>query len=365
MKSCFQPSLRIILWSVVGVLLISITLLLANKEEDPHGAAPDKKTSSLSFTIDSPDPPPLSMFDGLPLEAPEDLPVMVMIDNFISARPQHSGITKASLVYEALAEGGITRLMLVFPSQSISRVGPIRSARQYFVSFAEEIGGVYVHAGGAPDALQKLLNSTRLLHLDEDDRLEGDLYNFRDLRYSAPHNLFGDLSLMRRRAQERSFTSAPPLASRCFSDPAENSGEDLHDFRIVFSPDPLAYSSVEYKYDGLNDHYRRYFVHGRDLLPHTDQSSSQQVAPKNILLQFAKSHLIPGDEKERIELEIIGSGKALLLSGGKKMEAQWKKERQDSPTQYFDGQGLPLCFSPGQTWISIVDDPSFFQETLR
>lgn len=362
MKSCLQPTLRAILWSVAGLLLFSILMLLTSREEDQHAAAPVPKVSSLSFAIDSHDPQPVSAFDGLPLETSEDLPVMVMIDNIINARAQHSGIAEASLVYEALAEGGITRLMLVFPSADISRIGPIRSAREYFVILAEEYGGIYVHAGGAPSAIERLLSSTRLLHLDEDDRLEGPNYTVRDTRYSAPHNLFGDLSLMRSRAKERSFISPSPNFFRCFSDLIPVSAKDLRAFQVHFSLDPLAYSTVEYQYDPQTDLYRRYFVQGKELLPHTDQWSSQQVAPKNILIEFVRSRLIPGDEKERIELQITGSGKALLLSKGKKIEAQWKKESFHSPTQFFDEQGLPLCVSPGQTWISIVDDPSFIQE---
>src|SRR5690606_32433757 len=140
--------------------------------------------------------------DGLEIDAEyQESGISAMVDNFFAARPPHSGIRSASEVNEAFAEGGITRLMLVFPYQEITRVGPVRSARDYFVDLAEEYGGIYAHAGGSPLALEKLWASARLHDLDEDDRL-GDAYSSRDPRYYAPHNLFFDLLLVRERAEE-------------------------------------------------------------------------------------------------------------------------------------------------------------------
>src|SRR5690606_10910048 len=159
------------LWTVAAVILLFNVLLLvlphsqdadALDQREQEIAADQAAFDRLSFwqkflssQKSSDSHLKLSQFDGLEIDAEyQESVISVMVDNFFAARPQHSGIRSASVVYEALAEGGITRLMLVFPYQEITRVGPVRSARDYFVDLAEEYGGIYAHAGGSPLALE-------------------------------------------------------------------------------------------------------------------------------------------------------------------------------------------------------------------
>src|SRR5258708_23201857 len=79
-------------------------------------------------------------------------PFVVVIENFLDSRPQ-SGLSQADIVYEALAEGGITRFLAVFQSQNAASIGPVRSARTYFNDWAQELGAIYAHVGGNSDAL--------------------------------------------------------------------------------------------------------------------------------------------------------------------------------------------------------------------
>ncbi|MBI5221693.1 MAG: DUF3048 domain-containing protein [Candidatus Magasanikbacteria bacterium] len=112
--------------------------------------------------------------------------VGIMIDNHPDARPQ-SGLVAAKIVYEAPAEGGITRYFAIFDSiQSVEKVGPVRSARPYFVDWLEEYSGLYMHCGGAPEALAKI-KSEKVF--DADEFFNGPYY-WRDESRIAPHNLF-------------------------------------------------------------------------------------------------------------------------------------------------------------------------------
>jgi hypothetical protein len=308
-------------------------------------------------------PEKTSAFDGLAID-PEfsEIVVSVMIDNLFIARPQHSGIRQASIVYEALAEGGITRLMLIFPYQELDRVGPVRSARDYFVDFAEEYGGLYLHAGGSPQALEKLYRSDRIIDLDEDDRLTGDTYSFRDLDYHAPHNLFFDLLSVRERAKSLELKTQPALTNWCFSEQLPQPSQDINTLTIDFDHSLESDSTVQFRYDAELKRYLRFYGNGQ-ATPHIDHLEKLQVSPTNILVQVAPSALIDGDEKERISLQNIGSGKAILYQAGGKTEGRWEKRNEEEATIYTDQQGNAFCLNPGQTWIAIVDGEDLVKET--
>ena len=307
----------------------------------------------------------VSRFDGLPLDPNfEEQVVTVMIDNFVTARPQQSGIREASIVYEALAEGGITRLMLVFPYQETPRVGPVRSARDYFVDFAEEYGGIHTHAGGSPQALEKIFASPWLMDLDEDERLEGETYSFRDNRYLAPHNLYFDLLLVREWAQKKEWDLAKARKDWCFAaavEPADPAGIPTAKFQLDFANDLASDSTVQFHYDSEHAVYQRFYG-SQKLSEHIDQYDRAQVSPTNVIVQVMPSFLIDGDEKERLQMQIVGEGKAFFYQSGLKRIGTWKKAGTDAPTQYFDEGGQPICMLPGQTWIAVVDDEGLVKD---
>jgi hypothetical protein len=365
------------LWSLVGVFfLVNIILLVI--PDSPDADALDQRNQEilddqqafdrLSFwqkfltSQESPDSHlKPSLLDGLPIDAEYDESVVsVMVDNFVAARPQHSGIRAASIVYEALAEGGITRLMLLFPYQEIERVGPVRSARDYFVDLAEEYGGIYLHAGGSPLALEKLWESDSLQNLDEADPLAGQTYSFRDQRYYAPHNLFFDLLAVRERIESLGRSSTPTKQEWCFSELAPV-GTTAQHLTLNFSQDLSSDSTVQFIYDAEQQNYKRYYG-SKSPLPHTDQYDALQVAPSNVIVQITPSELIAGDEKERLSFHHIGSGKVFYFRNGVKIEGTWKKPSVNVPTEFFDLQGNPVCFLAGQTWIALLNDESLLQE---
>ncbi len=386
-----------ILWSLVALLFVVLIgyLALSSKgtparaltPSDPLPAGRQGSTRSPSapsvgmpiITLPKPstlNPKPFpiatkpSQFDGLPIDSEfEESAVSVMIDNHQDARAQHSGIRSASIVYEALAEGGITRLMLVFPYQESLRVGPIRSAREYFVDYASEYGGLYLHAGGAPTALEKLRTSKYLSQLDEDDPLlTSEPYSFRDMRYSAPHNLFVNLLLARERAKKLGWKLAAPRKNWCFENtppntpPRDSSTRSpsaplvgMPEIKLSFSFDPLY--DVTFQYDENSKIYKRFF--GKKVLsPDTDQLDGLQVSPTNVIVMVAPSGLIPDDEKKRITIHHLGKGKAFFFSGGTKTAGSWEKQTESSPTLFTDENGQEECFAPGQTWVTVVDSRS-------
>ena len=117
-----------------------------------------------------------------------------MIENMVTSRPQ-SGLDRANLVYEALAEGGITRFLAVFASgEEIEKIGPVRSARTYYLDWAKELSAAYIHVGGSPEAL-RLIPQYDILDLNQ-------FYNspnfWRAKERAAPHNLYTSSELLAR-----------------------------------------------------------------------------------------------------------------------------------------------------------------------
>ena len=144
-----------------------------------------------------PSPSPAAAPEPLTLD---DYPFAVMIDNIAEARP-HSGLGEADVVYEAPAEGGIPRLMPVYlrAGHTASRIGPVRSARHYFVYLANEFRAPMVHIGSSPQGFDALA-STGLAHVDEQ---RGDATFVRDRARRAPHNAFVSTDSIRQVLRQR------------------------------------------------------------------------------------------------------------------------------------------------------------------
>lgn len=375
-----------ILWGLVALLVLgNIVFLVASplKRTDPEQELRNQteeernQFDQLSFwqeLIKSTNPEPrekVSAYDGLPIDADsEESLVTMMIDNFSLARPQHTGIRSASIVYESLVEGGITRLMLVMPYQDLEKVGPIRSARDYFVDYAEEYGGIYVHAGGSPTALERLAASERVWNMDEDDREGNNTYSFRDTAFAAPHNLFIDLFLVREFVEQSLWTPGKPLVEWCFNhdlkeeimshEESKTEMEYADRIEMNFSNDVFSSYFVQYRYNELTQTYDRYYRKNKPQ-QHIDKADGKTVSPKNMIVQIAPSFLIPDDEKERIEIQHFGTGDALFFQNGEVRKGTWSKQKSTDPTAFFEENGAPLCLNLGQTWISVLDSKALLE----
>jgi hypothetical protein len=278
---------------------------------------------------------------------PVGIPAAVVVDNHPAARPQ-SGLTSASLVWEAQTEGGITRLLAIFDADSEGglQIGPVRSARPYFVIWAKETGAVFVHAGGSPEALS-MLSAAESGVYDLSEFFAGSYFERVTFRPS-PHNLYITSDAMRRYISDFKLT---PLAAEGFlfqeeAAPSERK-QDATRITIHFSSDDF---TVSYEYDLTQNVYRR-FLGSR---PHLERGKSTQITPKNLVVQFAFHESIVGDPEDRIRIRTEGEGRALVFRDGGVIEGVWKKPAQDR-TRFFDSEGNEIAFNRGQIFISVVD----------
>ena len=269
----------------------------------------------------------------------------IMIENIAESRPP-SGLDKASVVYEALAEGGITRFMALYPvGDEIPEIGPVRSARKYYITYAEEYKPLYNHAGGSPDALTYLGSSTTNVVDFNQFRHGGNFW--RDKTRRAPHNLFTSMELLLRGLRDIAPDLQPTFTPWTFKvEPSITTlPEAVKDIVINFSS--FNYR-VTYKYDRSLNLYTRY---QGDTGHVTKDGGKIQV--KNIIVQFVKTSLLDGD-KQRLEMETVGEGKLLMFRDGTAVTGIWKKPSASERTKFLDDQGQVLALDPGMTWISVV-----------
>lgn len=275
----------------------------------------------------------------------------VMIDNHVEAWPQ-AGLDKAFLVFEAPVEAGISRFLAFFhEGQVIEKIGPVRSARPYFLDWNNELDALYVHVGGSDDALD-LIASGGTFDLNE----YWHATNFwRAYNRYAPHNTYtstqrlGAYVLERKKAGR---TTEPVYETWKFKDPAISQESDVNSITVSFDPPTYV---VEWKLDASMNRYVR-FQAGK---AHTMEDGAT-VTADNIAVVVTDVEVM--DSVGRRKVRTIGQGDAFVFMDGGHREAKWKKESQSGRLRFFDKQENELIFNSGVTFVEIIpkrDDVSW------
>jgi hypothetical protein len=283
-------------------------------------------------------------------------PMIVMLDDHWAARPQ-AGLSQADVVYQAVADGGVPRYMAVYQTQDPPLVGPIRSARPFFVAWAEEWQKpLYVHFGGSAYALDRLAADDKLYLRDADGlELDGTRYMWRVDWRVAPHNAYSSGPELRVLQQKLGATA--PLTS-----PLWTFGDATPEW---LRPDggtitiPYSYNRVEHRYDRATNTYPRWVTGSptrKDSVPQIDSNNGRQIAPSVVVVMYVPTYLYPNSY--RLDVRYLGQGKALVFQNGTLIEARWAKSREQAPTTFRyasgpqAGQQIPL--NRGQIFIHIV-----------
>lgn len=273
-------------------------------------------------------------------------PYAVMIENTPAARPQ-SGLSQASIVYETLAEGGVTRFMAIFDqSVSLKNVGPIRSSRPYYVDWARENEALYVHAGGSPDAYNEIKKT--LVRSYDGLSKTGAKYMFR-LCYGV-HCLYSNSSKLSAMVRDAKLTNVSTTAGAwSFKDGATFANRPNTAKKITIDFNGKTYKA-EWKYDRKSNTYKR-FTAG---VAAKDKNNGQQLAATNVLvLRIPKEKVL--DKKGRLALNLIGTGKGTLYRDGQAIQIVWKKKSKIDKTQLYDASGKNLIqLNRGMTWVEVV-----------
>ena len=269
--------------------------------------------------------------------------VSVMINNHPKARPQ-AGISKADIVYEVLAETNITRFLAIYQSEFPENIGPIRSARDYYVKLAKGYESLYIFHGWSPDA-KKLLQSDYIDHLNG-LTYDGTLFK-RSSNRKAPHNSYTTYANIMKGAEEEGYKMEENTPAYTFFDEDETgliSGEEYSVATISY--DSADYD-VTYEYDANEEKYTRYTAGVKT----EDDETKEPVLLDNILIIEAVHEVI--DNKGRRKIDLASGGDAYLLQKGKRLEIKW--ENKDDRIVPVSG-GTEVKLVQGKTWINIIPD---------
>lgn len=263
----------------------------------------------------------------------------VMIDNAYNIRPQ-SGLKEADIIYEALAESSITRLLAIFDSnQKVEKIGPVRSARPYYMDWAEEYGGIYMHVGGSPQALD-IIFDYNFTNIDQIGA--GETYFWRAGDLDAPSNVLTSSAnwLRAREIKEVQNLDWSAFKSWHFVEPTVTTTPP--DFSVDFSIDLY---KVDWHYNDLIKKYQRNYGEAKAIY-----DSGEQIVADNVVVQVVDSHLI---DTERRTMDTDGSGPVFIFNAHGEQVGTWKY--LDGRTLFFDPSGQELKLVPGKTWVEIIN----------
>ena len=310
------------------------------------------------------------------LEAEKDLsalrPVAVMINNIEQAMPQ-IGISEADVLYECLAEGGVTRLLMVTRDYaSLGTVGSIRSSREYYIDFAKNHDAIYVHAGGSETAYSQIY-SRAIDHLDgvrADARtgknVSGTVF-YRDpdrlKKFAYEHTLVTTGERIVKGIDTMGYTTS--LKSG-FNEPVKPvdwgwsvalNGESAAHIKVPYRSNRVS----EYEYDAATGKYKRFQYDHKE---HIDGATNEQLAFENIFI-LNLPHRNTGDSYGHLTVTTAGEGSGWYITGGKRIAVRWAKSSQDEPMTLTDLEGNPIIVNQGKTVINITDNGVYSAVTFN
>jgi hypothetical protein len=322
-----------------------------------------------------------SKLDGSAItsESQDKYPLAVMVENHVDARPQ-AGLDKASVVYEAIAEGGITRFMAVFGPQEADKVGPVRSARPYYVDWAMGYNAYYAHVGGNAYALDQIANE-KVFDLDQ-FKYTAPYWRDTSLKVSREHTMFASVSKLREQASKLGYSATPSYRQYKFveaKDPNKQVEEDSENSSSQTTSGPqdqsqtpaspatpsatninVLFSSANYNvkftYDSLSNSYKRVLNNGA---VQKDRESKAEIAPSNLIVMTVKrSPLITRINEHGYLMETVGEGNAKIFLNGEVIEGKWKKDSRKDREVFYDENGEEIVFNRGQFWICVIPPDS-------
>lgn len=274
-------------------------------------------------------------------------PLAVIIENHTQARPQ-VGLDKASVVYEAVSEGGITRFMAVYSCFDAERLGPVRSVRTYFLDWLSELNAFIAHCGGNIDALDRIPQEG-ILDLDQFEYGEAAYWREPEAGKASEHTLFTDTTKLYKIAQDNGWDMKGDFSSWKFkADAALDKRPDKEIIDVPFSGGSYA---VKWVYNRDENQYAREIAGAA----HNDAKTGAQLKVKNVVVMEVNRHNSPTRINEAgYAMDTVGSGKAWFFIDGVKTEGTWNKASLKDRTIYKDSTGAEIKFDKGKTWIEVT-----------
>jgi hypothetical protein len=264
----------------------------------------------------------------------------VMIENSPDARPQ-SGLKDAGVVYEAIAEGGITRFLALYQESRPGLIGPVRSVRPYYVEWAAAYDAAVAHIGGSARALGMIRSGNYGLDIDQFFNA-GAYWRASDRR--APHNVYTNFDNLDQLVASKGKTSSTFTPIERKEDEKSKAPNATH----INLPISSAWYDIDYDYQAETNSYLRK-VGGE---AHNDREGGQ-IQPK-VVVAIQVSMTREMEDGYREQIATTGSGKAYIFQDGAVTEAVWQRPDVKNQISFVDTAGKPLKLNRGQTWITAL-----------
>lgn len=263
----------------------------------------------------------------------------IMIENSPDSRPQ-SGLKQAGVVFEAIAEGGITRFLTLHQEDRPGLIGPVRSLRPYYVDWLASFDASVAHVGGSANALAEIRNGQ---YKDIDQFFNGPSYWRATDRY-APHNVYTNFDRLDALNQSKGFTSSSFTAWPRKLDSPKPTPNATSINIDVSSPT----FDVRYDYDQASNSYIRSHGTGK----HADREDGH-IAPKVVIAIKVPTHR-GFEDGYREQMDTIGTNKAYIFQDGTVVEGFWHKPGRKEQMRFYNQLGRPILLNAGQTWITAI-----------
>ncbi len=299
-------------------------------------------------------PDPLTGLEMAEDASADDRPVAVMINNIKQALPQY-GTSAADILFEVVAEGGITRLVAIYQDPTAAgTIGSVRSTRKYYLDIAGGYDAILFHAGGSEEAYS-LIRSRKQASVDNvrgggnpGDTFYLDADRRRNNGYEHSTMTTGErIDAYLERTSLRTEHPEGYKFEQTFDEDRKGSGEATDYARVFFS----SYKQAILEYDSEKQAY----LVSQYGAPHVDEDTGEQLAFENVLVLYASVSAIPGDKAGRMTVKLENaSGGGTLLAGGAREKISWSKGAWDEPFKFEDEDGEPLTLRTGHTYICVV-----------
>lgn len=329
-----------ILLIILVVLVIAAGGLLAYKiVQDKNNTSEETSTSEKKVLTAELNDKKVQIFNG------NERPFAVMIDNHKDAWPQ-AGLQKAYMVYEIVVEGGETRLMALFKGVDLDKIGPVRSARHYFIDYAMENDAIYVHFGQSPQAQSDI----KKYSINEINGISEDGTTFWRVKDKVqPHNAVTSTEKLKKSAESKKYkmTSKEKSVLNYVTDEVNlTDGTDAETITIPHSQ----LQTVKYVYDKDKKVYKRYARN----VEQKDWDTKETVTTKNIIITFCDNYTLTDEEnKGRQGLKNIGTFDGYYITNGKAIKIKCTKQSREDKTEYRDLQGNEIKVNDGNTFVNI------------
>jgi hypothetical protein len=322
---------------VILLLVVAGGVGWALTHKKPATLKPIPKVTAKTITVPS-------TLTGLPVDPSVNQRTVtgVMIENSVDARPQ-SGLGQAGVVFEAIAEGGITRFLALFQDTAPDNVGPIRSARPYYEQWALGFDAGYAHVGGSPEALADI-KSWGVRDLDQ--FANGGSYHRVSSR-AAPHNVYTSIAALNQLEVQKGYVTSKytGFARKKKANPDKKKPPAAKTINLAISG-PLY--SVHYDYNANTNSYTR----SEAGAPHIDANTNTQISPK-VVIALVMPYSLAADGHHS-NYATIGSGPLYVFQDGQVITGQWTKASNNKQSTFTDAVGKPIKLNPGQTWLTAV-----------